>query len=213
MCNWVWAPLSSPCGPGRCVGQQRRCMWGPLTWADDHVQHRVAACVTSVQNKYVATGDSCRLIAQLDVDVRAGHVATYKAALFASASLSAPGLLYALLKSGQGHARATCDCVATVLTWGTCPHVLLYSGVSVCTPLWFDHRMNGCMPLFLAYGCIPALTLRRQGASEMWLPSSFAGLPQGHMSRQWAAWHCRPVRRRWVFAVQIMETNPQTSSS
>lgn len=196
-------PYSSACGPLQCVGQRVGAV-GALSGAAT----RVGQCISSTRTGHLGHWrDTCRLIAQVDEDIRAGLLPRELVATCASPRLLGSsfgffhgkiGLLLALLN--QEHVPGKCACVVTVLNWGTCPHVLFFVDDEAYTPMWWcrSYRVPAMssqfLSLFLAYGCLPAVSVKPGHWTRQVTPVRT-------MYRQWFMWHCRLGRRLWCIPV------------
>jgi hypothetical protein len=169
--------------------------------------------------------DFCAAVHRMHTDVLCGRVSATRAARMACAldddeDLTDDGFSFLHYLLVYTKHTATCRCLEKVLSWGTCPHVVLVDAdrAMMITPLtrpYFVLRYNPAdIQLLLLYGTLPWPSFvmsdggawigdmeeqvvelhRRNKCHQHNVP--FTALPLAQ--RQWRQWHCRQMRRRML---------------
>jgi hypothetical protein len=167
----------------------------------------VAVC--SLTHATIKFFDLCKWVAARDDEVRRGLVRRSVAASLASRFYVCDlgdfscTLLYKVLRDRK-HGEGLCQCLSTILAWGTCATVVCAGHVHN------DHvtavGLYGCSTwasvTLRAYGSMPWFTYRPglgPDAGKVGIVIKRALFPlHCQLQLQWLRWHARHVRRLWV---------------
>jgi hypothetical protein len=159
----------------------------------------------SVAESLVTRTLPCACVEALDRFVQSGRVSHRQAGVMASQQFAGAtgwmadysfNLLYVLFVYSTSHKH--CQCLHTVLAWGTCPHVIATHTQSnmVLLPVLATCRRPELLTL-LSFGCKPCGFTEPQKTTCM----ALAGVDLQQAQQQWCRWHARCRKRAWLRVV------------
>jgi hypothetical protein len=176
----------------------------------------------------------CYVVQELDSLVQKGRVRRHAAACMASevhdvdsvmgVSQDSRNFLRAVLQHHVNAQAFSCECINTVMAWGTCPTVVqrVAMGALTLTSLGINIREQWQRTL-LAYGAMPWTGYRVRadrgtGQCVMTFMAYAAhdvlrGVNLCRAQKQWQQWHGRRRKRLWLTVVATRQWRPSRAQS